>query len=97
MLTPTEREARAREITDDEPWLSFAQCLRIHAKIAAALTREYEAGARAEREACARIADSWRAAGHEDDCGCALCGIARGIARALRARDATPPTSKEMT
>lgn len=43
----------------------------------------------AERERCAVIADEWRAAGHEHDCGCPLCGVDRGISRAIRATGGT--------
>jgi len=49
--------------------------------VAPALARAHAAGV---REA-AGVADQWwRCAGHERDCGCALCGVPRGIAKAIR-------------
>lgn len=42
-------------------------------------------------EAAARMCADWRCVGHEHDCGCALCGVARGLSTAIRALAPPPP------
>jgi len=81
---PFDAAARAREIIAcGETGAGTHVLLRweqLHAAIAAALTAVRDE----ERARAAKLADDWRCTGHEHDCGCPLCGVARGLAAAIR-------------